>query len=141
MQVRRDGTRYLVRLTKGDRVRESLTAVAREHEIRGASVMAIGAVETAELAYFDEHEQAYRNRTFDGGLEVLAMLGNVSQLPDGEPMVHLHAMLGTADYAVVGGHLNEALVSVTLEVFLTPTDDAIERCEPCGPFKLWNLTG
>ena len=139
MQIRRDSTGYLIRVQKGERVRETLTAFARDHGVTGARVQAIGAFDEAELAYFDESEQAYRNRTFGGGLEVLALLGNISRLPDGEPMVHLHAMLGTSDYSVVGGHLNEGLVSVTIEAFVTPTDEPIDREEPFGPFKLWNL--
>ena len=35
--------------------------------------------------------------------------------------------LGRSDFSLVGGHLFEATVSVTLEVFVTPTSKRLER--------------
>ena len=140
MHYREDGSCYLVRLDKGERVRSALSALVRELKLTGGSLTAIGALSEAELAYFDEEVNEYRSHTFRGGLEVLSLVGNVSLLTDGEPMVHLHASLGKADFQVIGGHLNEGIVSVTLEVFLTPTRTPLVRKEPFGPFKLWDLT-
>ncbi len=138
MEVRREKEMWLVRLEKGEKVKETLAEFAREHYVKGAKLSAIGAVDWAELAYFDEEKQAYENKTFSGGLEVLNLAGNISWVDDETPMVHLHATLGKEDYNVVGGHLNEALVSVTIEAFVLQTE-AISRQVPFGPFKLWHL--
>ena len=138
MECRNEDGIWLVRLEKGEKVREQLALFAKEHAIKGGTVSAIGAFDWAELLYFDEEAEVYRNKTFSGGLEVLTLNGNLSLLEEGEPMVHLHATLGRDDYSVIGGHLNEALVSVTLETFIVPTS-AIHRKVPFGPFKLWQL--
>ena len=37
---------------------------------------------------------------------------------DGEPVVHLHGMLGASDGTVIGGHLFQAEVFPTLELFV-----------------------
>lgn len=138
MQVRAEEGLYLIRLTKGELLRQSLHEFARIHKVTGAMISGIGAVETADLAYFDEAEQCYVKKTVSGGLELLNLTGNISLVDDDEPMIHLHASLGTCDYSVIGGHLDEATVSVTAEIFVTNTN-TIARKKPFGPFKLWEL--
>ena len=138
MQIQKSEPFWLIRLEKGEDALAALTEFAREHNIRGAHVSAIGAFESCVLAYFDEESETYVDRTVEGGLEVLSVSGNISRLPDGEPMVHLHALVSGADYLAMGGHLKSGMVSVTLEVFILPID-TIERGEQVGPFKLWRL--
>lgn len=60
----------------------------------------------------------------EGPFELLSLEGSVVPM-DGEPTVHLHAVLGLPDGGVTGGHLFEATVFTTLELFvagLTGTD-------------------
>ena len=46
---------------------------------------------------------------------------------DGEPFLHLHVALGRSDLSVVGGHLDEAIVYPTIEVWLRTEDVDIQR--------------
>ena len=139
MEVRKDNDMYVVRLEKGDEVVRELSLFAVENGIQGAMIQAIGAFDEAELAYFDEEKGDYTYKTFDGGLEVISLTGNVSRLSkDDTPMVHLHAALGDKNFQVFGGHLKEGVVSVTLECFITPVQP-IDRKIPFGPFTLWKL--
>jgi len=139
MEVRKDGDTYIVRLEKGDEVIRELSLFAVENDVQGATITAIGAFETAILAYFNEDKNDYEYKDFDGGLEVISLQGNISLLVyDDTPMVHLHAALGNSKYEVMGGHLKEGVVSVTLECFITPTK-VIKRKIPFGPFTLWSL--
>ena len=139
MEVRKDGENFIVRLEKGDNVISELSFFAVDNNVQGAHVTAIGAFEEAELAYFNEDKGDYEYKTFSGGLEVVSLQGSISILEkDDTPMVHLHAALGDSEYRIVGGHLKEATVSVTLECFISPVK-TIMRKIPFGPFTLWKL--
>ena len=52
--------------------------------------------------------------------------GNLSR-KDGEPYLHLHAAFADEKGAVIGGHLNEAVISATCEMFIKIFDIDIGR--------------
>jgi uncharacterized protein len=111
---------------KGDRVVEMLAALARDEGIEAAHFTAIGAFRQAELAYFDWDGKEYRNLPVDEQVEVASLTGNIS-LVDGEPAVHVHCVLGRSDGSAVAGHLVEATVRPTLELFLHVHATALEK--------------
>jgi predicted DNA-binding protein with PD1-like motif len=43
-------------------------------------------------------------------------------LKDGKPFLHLHAFFARRDFSILGGHLREARVHPTLEVWLQAED-------------------
>jgi predicted DNA-binding protein with PD1-like motif len=54
-----------------------------------------------------------------GPFELLSLEGNFfPSQEDGEPVIHLHAILGTSSGAVTGGHLLKATVFTTAEIIL-----------------------
>jgi uncharacterized protein len=108
---------YAVVLDTGDEAIASLTRFAREQEIEAASVTAIGAFVDAVLGYFDWQTKQYRRIPVTEQVEVLSLLGDVA-MSEGQPALHVHAVLGKADGSVIGGHLLEAHVRPTLEVIL-----------------------
>ena len=57
-----------------------------------------------------------------GPFELLSLEGSVVPM-DGETVVHLHGVLGMPDGSVIGGHLFEARVFTTLELFVAAIDD------------------
>ena len=57
-----------------------------------------------------------------GPFELLSLEGSVVPM-DGEPVVHLHGVLGMPDGSVIGGHLFEARVFTTLELFIVGLED------------------
>jgi hypothetical protein len=63
-----------------------------------------------------EH-QAYRDIPVDEQVEMISLIGDVG-LVNGKPQVHTHGAVGLPDGDVRGGHLLEAIVFPTLEVFL-----------------------
>jgi len=104
-------------LDTGDEVIESLTRFAREQEVEAASITAIGAFADAVLGYFDWQAKQYRRIPVNEQVEVLSVLGDVA-VSEGQPTLHVHAVLGRADGSVIGGHLLAAHVRPTLEVIL-----------------------
>jgi len=108
---------YAVVLAKGDEVMRELGRIVREQKIEAASITAIGAFERAILGYFDWETKEYKRNPVEEQVEVLSLLGDVA-VSDGEPTLHLHAVLGKPDGSAIGGHLLEGHVRPTLEITL-----------------------
>ena len=54
-----------------------------------------------------------------GPFELLSLEGNFfPSQEDGEPVIHMHAILGTSSGAVSGGHLLKATIFTTAEIIL-----------------------
>jgi predicted DNA-binding protein with PD1-like motif len=111
------GDRYIVRLESGEPLIESLTAFLREQGVDFANLSAAGAVQWVRLAYWNAETKAYEQHEFPEQLEVVSFQGN-SSLKDGAPFLHLHGVFGRRDFSVIGGHIKEARVHPTLEVWL-----------------------
>ncbi|EQB30555.1 PPC domain-containing DNA-binding protein [Sphingobium ummariense] len=126
LDYRKDGTGYLLVLHRGQPVVASLNAIIEKERIPGALISGIGAVEKAEVAYYDLNAKRYRTTVFEPSMEVLSLSGNLGTL-DGKPIVHPHVVLGGPDFNAHGGHLREATVSLILEIFIIPTAEPITR--------------
>lgn len=100
---------YLARLESGGDWRAQIESFARERGIEAAWFAGMGAVEDAEIWYYDQDEREYYPVEFDEHLEVSACVGNVSLL-DGDVFAHTHAVLGRPDGETVSGHLNAGTV-------------------------------
>jgi hypothetical protein len=109
---------FAIAFDKGEEPFSLLTQFAREHALRGSQLTAIGAFERATLGYFDRRSKSYRRIAVDEQAEVLSFLGDVAHA-GGEPVVHVHVVLGLADGTTRGGHLLDASVWPTLELVIT----------------------
>jgi len=123
---RRVGSSYMVRLFKGEEKIDTLKGFLRKYGITAGTVSGIGATDDVTIGYFDPEKKEYQKKTFQGDFEILNLSGNVTML-DGEPLLHLHILLGDREYRVSGGHLFSANVSVTCEVFVKGLDTIIHR--------------
>ncbi|MDB2426123.1 DNA-binding protein [bacterium] len=120
MITKKSNEKYVLVLEKGEKLLETITAFAKENELKGAFLSGIGALEDVELGYYNLHTKEYQRKMFDGGdYELLAVNANLS-LKNGEPYVHAHASIAGEDFKVYGGHLFEATVAVTAEIFCAP---------------------
>jgi uncharacterized protein len=117
---------FAVVLQPGERVAESLQAFAEEQGIGAATVTAIGAARGATLGFFVVEKQDYITIEVEEQVEVLSLTGNIARF-EGKPRLHLHAVLGRPDGTCVGGHLFDAEIDPTLEVFITVFESTLER--------------
>ena len=108
---------WAVVLAAGDEAVSVLSEFIKRHDVATASVSAIGAFERAVVGYFDWSTKQYNRIPVEEQVEVLSLLGDVAEA-DGQPTLHIHAVLGRSDGSVVGGHLLEGHVRPTLEVIL-----------------------
>jgi predicted DNA-binding protein with PD1-like motif len=118
--------RYVVRLESGESVIEPLTAFLRGQRVEFAVVSAAGALEWVRLGYWNAETRAYEYRDFTEQLEVVSFQGNCSLKGD-EPFLHIHGVFGRRDFSVYGGHVKEARVHPTLEVWLRTEAVSVRR--------------
>ena len=119
---------YAVALETRDEAVKLLSAFVREQEIEAASITAIGAFRRAVLGYFDWEKKEYKKIPVEEQVEVLSLLGDVA-VSQGEPTLHIHAVLGKSDGSVIGGHLLSAEVRPTLEVIITQSPSYLRKAK------------
>ena len=131
------GSSYFVRLDAGERIVEALKALCERDAIGAGFFHGLGAVGEAEIGHFDPASNDYGWVKLSGPYEIASLYGNITTL-DGKPFIHAHIALGDNTFAVKGGHLREAVVSVTCEITLTRFRDEIGRTkdEANGLWKL-----
>jgi predicted DNA-binding protein with PD1-like motif len=112
------GAQHAVIFETGDEVMSGLKDFARRENIRAARFTAIGAFESAMLAYFDWETKDYVDIPVREQVEVLVLAGDIAW-KDNDPVAHVHVVLGRRDGSTCGGHLREAIVRPTLELMLT----------------------
>jgi uncharacterized protein len=130
---------FLARLPKGDDLLEAITREFLERSIPKAAFNVIGAVALAALGYYDPQTRRYVNREFEGPLEIVACMGNVSE-KEGKIFVHAHVTLSGEDYRCIGGHLMPGTEIFAAELYATPLPGKTpvrEFDEPTG-LALWS---
>jgi hypothetical protein len=109
---------YAIVLAKGDEVMSGLTDFARQNKVTSASFSAIGAFSHATVAWFDANRKEYKLIPIEQQVELVSMIGDIALSGD-QPAVHTHVSVASSDGTVRGGHLIDAYVFPTLELFMT----------------------
>lgn len=126
MHYRKDGCIISVRLSIGEDIISALTELCEKENIGFAEVTGIGAVSRATVGFYDLSKGKYLPQTFDEPMEMVSLLGNMTR-KDGKPYIHLHASFSGEDCRVVGGHLTEAIIGVTAEIFVNVIENEMNR--------------
>ena len=126
MEYKKIGNKYIVRLNIGEDIVETLKTFCTEQQITLGWVQGIGAVDKANLGFFQVGTKEYYTKDFTGDYEVTSLLGNVTT-KDGEVYLHLHITLSDEEYKTYGGHLNSAIISVTGEIVIEAIEGTVER--------------
>ena len=111
-------TTYAVIFAKGDEIMSGLTEFAYREKIACGHFTAIGALASARFGWFDRARKAYRDIPINHQVELISLVGDVG-LANNTPQIHVHAAVGFPDGQVRGGHLLEAIVWPTVELFFT----------------------
>ncbi len=127
MEYKRFAQGYVLRLDPGEEVVDCLTRLVGVENVWLGSVSALGAAGDVSVGVFDTKEKKYYERRFQGEYEISALVGNITR-KDGAPYLHLHITFGNPVTGEVhAGHLNRAVISATLELFLQVWDGEIGR--------------
>jgi len=115
----KDGVKqYAIVLGKGDEVMSGLTDFARQTKVTSANFTAIGAFSHATVAWFDDSRKEFKLIPIKQQVELVSMIGDIA-LSGEQPVVHTHVSVASPDGTVRGGHLINAFVFPTLELFMT----------------------
>lgn len=125
--------KYVIRLNKGAEIVSALKDFCSENGIKLGTVEGIGAINSVTFGFFNPHTKNYQEKTFTGSREITSLLGNITT-KNGETYLHLHMNTAGEDYNTIGGHLVNATISLTGEIFITPVNGTVERefCETTG---------
>lgn len=126
MDYKRFGEKIVARLEVGDEIMESLRKISERENIRAAQVTGLGAVDRVDLAFYKLAVKEYSHQVFEEEFELLSMVGNLT-INEGKFHPHIHVVLGKDDFTTLGGHLNSANVSVTVEIIINVIDGEITR--------------
>ena len=126
MEYRKIGGTIAARLEIGEKIVASVKEICEKENVRSAVVHAIGAVSSARTAMFDFEKGEYNENELNQFMELISLEGNVTRM-NGEVYVHLHAAFGDENGNVLGGHLMEAVIGATCELFIIPLSEEIKR--------------
>ncbi|MGI6680142.1 MAG: PPC domain-containing DNA-binding protein [Bdellovibrionota bacterium] len=119
-------SKYMMRLEKDEMVMESIKKFAKKYNVKSAEVRALGAIDYVSLSLYRPATKDYDTREFNEPFEISCLYGNISSL-NGEPYSHIHISLNNTNYEGIGGHLNEARISATLEAYIDVFDVVVDR--------------
>ena len=111
----------------GEEVVAGLLQFARDHELSGAHLTAIGAFERVTLGFFDMAKKDYKKIPIQEQVELMSLVGNVARDNKGNPKLHAHVVVGKSDGSAHGGHLLDAYVRPTLEVVVVEASRHLRR--------------
>jgi uncharacterized protein len=118
---------FAVVFDPGEEVVSGLLRFAKEQQLAGAHLTAIGAFERVTLGFFELEKKDYKKIPVNEQVEVLSLAGNIAHDERGEPKIHAHVVVGKSDGTTHGGHLLEAFVRPTLEVVVVEASKALCR--------------
>ncbi|MDR1235017.1 MAG: DNA-binding protein [Mycoplasmataceae bacterium] len=117
---------YCLKLERGDEIIKSLQLFCASQKINSGYFSGIGATNNITLGIFDDKTKKYNSHTLKDALEITSLTGNISTLNN---QIYLHAHINVSDHSLIvkGGHLNNAIISVTCEIFLTKVNKKLPR--------------
>ncbi len=126
MQTKEKDNLIFIRLFPDEDIYEKLAEAVKEYNVETAVVIAgIGQLKNFELGYFKEKGN-YTPQLFTEPHELLSLSGNISK-QNNKYNFHLHAVLGSEEKDLVGGHLIKGAVAITNEIILLKTNLKIKR--------------
>jgi predicted DNA-binding protein with PD1-like motif len=103
-----------------------LTGFAEEQHILAARISGIGGFSEVTLGYFNLQTKEYEPIPVREQVEVMSLLGNIALFAN-KTKLHAHVVIGKRDGSAHGGHLLEAKVRPTLEVFIVESPVELRR--------------
>jgi predicted DNA-binding protein with PD1-like motif len=126
MKCKKIGNTLVLRVDRGEELLKTIREACEQEQVKLGFITGLGAADHAVVGLYRVEEQKFYSNTFDGEMELTSLIGNVTEM-DGKTYLHLHANFAKADGQVVGGHLNEAVISGTGEIFIRILNGCVGR--------------
>jgi predicted DNA-binding protein with PD1-like motif len=128
------------RVARGEDLIETIREKAEKSGVKAGLLFVIGSLEKATLGYYKARE--YKILHFDGPLEIVSCMGNITLDEKGEIVIHAHLAVSNEKGEVFGGHLMQgSIVGATAELAIVETlDVSLKRIfDEVTKLKLLNL--
>ena len=130
---------FILRLELGEELVASLEQFCQEQKVTGAWVNGVGGVTQALVGYYHLKRRKYVFRHVKSAVELVSLQGNVSTVGD-QTVLHLHAVVSDNRNKTYGGHLKEARVGGTCELYIRTFENGLTReLDPKIGLPLLNL--
>lgn len=141
MKQLKAGRILMGKLTHGADLLEEMTEICVKNNIHLGHITAIGAVQKACLAYYDQTTHAYSPHIIDQALEIINLTGNIS-LRNNQPMAHAHVTLSDKQANTYGGHVASGTIVFACEIVIEEfIGHKFEReFDEETSLPLWNMT-
>ena len=126
MQYKLIQDKYVIRLEKGEELIRALSEFCASNKIIFGYFYGVGAISKVELAHYSLETKEYSSRIIEEPLEICSLSGNVALL-DGKISLHIHIVVSDREMKTYGGHLKEAVISATCEIFLKRINSEVDR--------------
>ena len=122
------GKTYMFRVKPNEELLTAIKYYCEKNQIRSAVIThIIGSFSRVTLGFLKTLPGKYITKEFKGPLEVVCCQGTIATMASGNELVmHVHGMVSDENKAI-GGHINEAIVFSTAEVFLEELDFQLKR--------------
>lgn len=138
MDFKNLGGNYLIRLKRGEKIVATLEDFFKKQKIQGGFFFGIGAVDSVELAHYDVRAKKYSTISFNLPLEMTSLIGNIG-IFNKQLIIHAHATFSDKKMQPVAGHLVEATISGTGEIFFIKTRKLEKFFDQETGLKLFHL--
>lgn len=118
---------FILVLNADDELLSSISDCAKDAELLGASISALGQLYNPTLAYFTSNPKDKPTLTqFKGYFELASLNGNIAKNENGY-YTHAHATLADQKFNGIAGHVDNSKVGLTVEVTITPLPATLQR--------------
>ncbi len=133
------GRCFLVRAEYDSDIIVFITELVKKNKIELATFTVIGALKSAKLGFYEQQKHEYLETVLSVPQEIASCIGNVS-LKDGEPFVHVHAVLADQFENMSAGHLLEGKVFAA-EIHLTELlgERILRKPDAVTGLSLWDI--
>lgn len=130
----------MIRLEKGDMLIDSIIELARNESITGGYFSGVGAVKNITIGFRNDQTNRYEFSEIHETCELASLQGTLGE-KDGKPIPHLHAVLAHWGGMVSAGHIKNAEIAITAEIFLnlTPGVNMARTYDPETQLDLINI--
>lgn len=120
MTYQKTPTGYMLCFSIGEDLMKGLEQFAKDKQIDGAWLTALGAAQSLKLGYYHLNKKQYDFQPINELVEITNLTGNLGYKED-EFIAHIHGTFSRSDLSTLGGHVSELTVGGTCEVRLTLT--------------------
>ncbi len=126
MIIKNMGGAYYIRIDKGEEIVENLKSFCNQFDVQSGLISGLGSVTKAELGLYDLERKEFLKKDFHGIYEIASLNGNISSM-NGQPYIHIHAVLSDSECKTYGGHFAMGVVGATCEIIVTPFKNVADR--------------